>query len=69
MPGGQPVADRGQRGGILAEAKPVIERLEGDLVVGSLLLGPLVAVEIHPHGKRRVRDGLDARRTPIAIGT
>jgi len=60
-------AELGQRGGIRAGAKPVIQRLERDPVMSGLLLGPLVAVQVNPRWERRVRDGLDERWTPIRV--
>jgi hypothetical protein len=65
--GRQAPTDLGQRSGILAAAKPVIQRLERDAVIGGLLLGPLVAVQIDPHRERGVSDGLDERGTPVPV--
>ena len=64
---GQAGANLRQRGRVLAAGKPVIQGLELDPLLGGLLLGPLVAIQIHPHRERRVRGRLDERRPPIRI--
>ena len=65
--GGQAVADPGERLRVLAGREPVIQRAKADALLGGLLLGPLVAVQIDPERERRVGDGLDERRPPVRI--
>lgn len=42
--GRQAVTDPGERFGVLAGIKPVIQRPEADALLGGLLLGPLVSI-------------------------
>ena len=62
----QPIADRLQRSGIGAGAKPVGQLGELDAGLGALAFGPFVAVEPHLDGVREVGADLDERRTESA---
>jgi len=63
----QAARDRGQRLGVVGRAEAVVERLEADAGLLRLALGPLVAVEADPDGKRRVGHRLDERRPPVPV--
>ncbi len=63
----QAVADPGERLRVIARGEPVIQRPEGDALLGGLLLGPLVPVEIDPHRERRIGDGLQKTGSPIGV--
>jgi hypothetical protein len=60
-------ADGGERGGVLARAKAVVERLEGEPRALGLALRPLVAVEADPGGEGRVGARLYEGRAPLAV--
>ncbi len=61
------VADRLKPGRIVTGQEAVVEAAEVDADLSQLLLGPLVAVQAHPHGVRQVRPDLHEGRSPLAI--
>jgi hypothetical protein len=63
----QTVTDRLQGRHVIAGGKPVVQRLEPDLLLGRLPLRPLIAVNAQLRGVREIGAELDEERAEIGI--